>query len=35
MVVLDGVVILLSNNNIIENVIEGVNLIFKGKIDCN
>ncbi|EOX3424453.1 flagellar filament capping protein FliD [Vibrio cholerae] len=35
MVVLDGVATLSSNNNIIENAIEGVNLTLKGKTDRN
>ncbi|MFG5064102.1 hypothetical protein ID065_13980, partial [Vibrio cholerae] len=33
--VLDGVATLSSNNNIIENAIEGVNLTLKGKTDRN
>ncbi|ENM5832116.1 flagellar capping protein [Vibrio metoecus] len=35
MVVLDGVATLSSNNNIIENAIEGVNLTLKGKTERN
>ncbi|MGL5429450.1 MAG: flagellar filament capping protein FliD [Vibrio sp.] len=35
MVVLDGIATLSSNNNIIENAIEGVNLTLKGKTDPN
>ncbi|KQB09060.1 flagellar filament capping protein FliD [Vibrio metoecus] len=35
MVVLDGVATLSSNNNIIENAIEGVNLTLKGKTEHN